>query len=248
MTVFITGAAGALGTELKKKYPDALTPTHDELDLGDKKKVFEYFKNHPDIDVIIHAGALTGIRPCEEHQPLAWRTNVEGTRNLVDAVLLSKQKIQFIYVSTACVFDGHHEMYKESSIPYPENFYALTKLVGESEIRKLSDFLIVRTNFVAKEKWPYPKAFTDRFGTYLFADGVAQGIFDVQKEGLTGIVHIVGDKKMSVFELAKITTPEVEPMTIEDYSGPKLTMDMSLNTERWKKYKINEDKEIQHTL
>ena len=41
------------------------------------------------------------------------------------------------------------------------------------------------------------------------------------------------------YELAKITTPDVEPMTIKDYSGPKLTMDMSLDTERWKKYKIS---------
>ena len=241
MTVFITGAAGALGTELKKKYPDALTPTHDELDLGDREKVFEYFKNHPGIDVIIHAGALTGIRPCEEDQPLAWRTNVEGTRNLVDATLQSENKIQFIYVSTACVFDGHSGMYKESSTPYPENFYALTKLVGESEVRKLPEFLIARTNFVAKEKWPYPKAFTDRFGTYLFADGVAQGISDVQKEKVTGIVHVVGDKKISVFELAKITTPDVQPMTINDYSGPPLTMDMSLDSEKWKKYTISKD-------
>ncbi|MFB5628401.1 MAG: SDR family oxidoreductase [Nitrosarchaeum sp.] len=241
MSVFITGGAGALGTELKKKYPNALAPTHQELDLGNREEVLRFFKNHPDIDVIIHAAALTGIRPCEENQPLAWKTNVEGTRNLVDAVLESKQKIQFIYVSTACVFDGHHEMYKESSIPYPENFYALTKLVGESEIRKLPEFLIVRTNFVAKVKFPYPKAFTDRYGTYLFADGVAQGIQDVQKEKLTGIVHIVGDKKMSIYELAKITTPEVQPMTIKEYSGPKLTMDMSLDTERWKKYKITEN-------
>jgi len=131
-------------------------------------------------------------------------------------------------------------MYKESSIPYPENFYALTKLVGESEVRKLPEFLIARTNFVAKEKWPYPKAFTDRFGTYLFADGVAQGIKDVQKEKLTGIVHIVGDKKISIYELAKMTTPDVQPMTIKDYSGPNLTMDMSLDTERWKKYEISE--------
>ena len=239
MTVFITGAAGALGTELKKKYTDALTPTHDELDVGNREKVFEFFKNHPDIDVIIHAGALTGIRPCEEDQSLAWKTNVEGTRNLVDATIQSENKIQFIYVSTACVFDGHSGMYKESSIPYPENFYALTKLIGESEVRKLPEFLIARTNFVAKEKWPYPKAFTDRFGTYLFADGVAQGISDVQKEKVTGIVHVVGDKKISVFELAKITTPDVQPMTINDYSGPPLTMDMSLDSERWKKYKIS---------
>ena len=239
MTVFITGAAGALGSELKKIYSDALTPTHKELDIGNREQVLDFFKNHPDIDVVIHAGALTGIRPCEENQPLAWNTNVEGTRNLVDAVLKSKQKIQFIYVSTACVFDGRHEMYKESSIPYPENFYALTKLVGESEVRKLPEFLIARTNFVAKTRFPYPRAFTDRYGTYLFADGVAKGIQDVQKEKLTGIVHIVGDKKMSIYELAKITTPEIQPMTIQDYSGPKLTMDMSLDSERWKKYKIS---------
>jgi len=239
MVTLITGSAGALGTELKKIYPNALAPTHKELDLCDRKAVFNFFEKNTNIDVIIHAGALTGIRPCEENQPLAWKTNVEGTRNLVDAVLDSKRKIQFIYVSTACVFDGHHEMYKESSIPYPENFYALTKLVGEHEIRRLPEYLIIRTNFVAKKKWPYPKAFTDRFGTYLFADGVAKGIEDVQKENLRGIVHIVGDKKISVFELAKIITPDVQPMTIKEYSGPKLTMDMSLDTERWKKYKLS---------
>jgi len=41
-----------------------------------------------------------------------------------------------------------------------------------------------------------------------------------------------------MFELAKITTPKVKPMTIDDYEGPSLTMDMSLDTERWKKYSL----------
>lgn len=239
MVTLITGGFGALGTELRKRYPTALAPNHNELDIKDRNAVFAYFEKHPDIDLVIHAAALTGIRPCEENNELAWKTNVEGTRNLVDVVLGLDHKVQFIYVSTACVFDGHHEMYKESSIPYPENFYALTKLVGEHEVRRLPQYLIVRTNFVAKKKWPYQQAFTDRFGTYLFADGVAKGIEDVQKENLQGIVHIVGDKKISVYELAKITTPDVKPMTIKEYSGPRLTMDMSLDTERWKKYKLS---------
>lgn len=238
MTILITGGSGALGTELKKRYSSALAPTHQELDVGNREAVFEYFEKNPEIDLIIHAGALTGIRPCEENKSLAWQSNVEGTKNLVDATLQSSKKIQFIYVSTACVFDGHSEMYKESSVPYPENFYALSKLLGEREVMRLPEYLIVRTNFVAKEKWAYPKAFTDRYGTYLFADGVAKGIEDVQKENLHGIVHVVGDRKVSIYELAKITTPDVQPMTIKDYSGPPLTMDMSLDTERWKKYKI----------
>ncbi len=239
MATLITGGSGALGTELKKKFKDALAPTHKELEIADKKSVDEFFKKN-DIDLVIHAGALTGIRPCEENKQLAWNTNVGGTRNLVEVSLASKRKVHFIYVSTACVFDGHTGMYKESSIPYPENFYALTKLLGEHEVNKLPEYLIIRTNFVAKKKWPYPKAFTDRFGTYLFADGVAEGINDVQKANLQGFVHIVGDKKMSIFELAKMTTSEVQPMTIKEYSGPKLTMDMSLDTERWKKYHISD--------
>lgn len=239
MIMLITGGSGALGIELKKIFPNSLAPDHNTLDITKKKDVFDYFKNH-EIDTVIHAAALTKIRPCEENRELAWKTNVEGTKNLVDTVLESNREIQFIYISTACVFDGHIGMYKESSIPYPENFYALTKLVAEHEVNKLPNHLIIRTNFVPKKRWPYPKAFTDRFGTYLFAEDIAKGISDVQKANLQGFVHIVGDKKMSMFELAKITTPDIQPMTIKDYSGPRLTMDMTLDTEIWKKYKISD--------
>jgi len=100
-------------------------------------------------------------------------------------------------------------------------------------------YLIVRSNFVPREKWPYEKAFTDRYGTYLFAEEVAKGIKDVLDERLTGIVHIVGDKKISMFELARITTPDVQQTTLKEYHGPPLTRDMSLDTIRWKKYMIN---------
>jgi len=44
-----------------------------------------------------------------------------------------------------------------------------------------------------------------------------------------------------MLELAKITTPNVKSMTINDYSGPELTMDMSLDSEKWKKYKISKN-------
>ena len=239
MTVLITGGTGVLGKELKILFSENLSPTHDELDITNKQSVFDFFKKN-NIDSVIHTAALTKVRVCEENQSLAWNVNVKGTQNLVESVLQSDHDINFTYVSTACVFDGHHEMYTESSIPYPENFYSLTKLLGEHEVAKLKNYLIIRTNFVPKKPWPYEKAFTDRFGTYLFADDVANAIFEIKNEKLSGIVHIVGDKKMSVFELAKLTTPEIQPMTINDYSGPRLTMDMSLDTERWKKYQVSQ--------
>ena len=238
MVVLITGGTGSLGVELQKVFLENISPTHEELDVTNKEQVKKIFRQNK-INTVIHTAAITKIRKCEDNRQLAWNVNVEGTKNLIDEIIHSKLNINFIYVSTACVFDGHSGMYTEKSIPYPENFYSLTKLLGEIEVNRLSNATIIRTNFVPKKPWPYETAFTDRFGTYLFADQVAKGIEDIIKEKMTGIVHVVGDKKMSVFELAKMTTPQIEPMTIDDYSGPPLTMDMSLDSQRWKKYKIN---------
>lgn len=239
MVVLITGGTGSLGIELKKIFLENISPTHKELDITNKEQVNKIFQQNK-IDTVIHTAAITKVRKCEDDKQLAWDVNVKGTKNLIDEIIHSKLNINFVYVSTACVFDGHSEMYTENSIPYPKNFYALTKLLGEFEVQKLPNSLIIRTNFVPKISWPYEKAFTDRFGTYLFADQVANGINDAIKEKFTGTVHIVGDKKMSIFELAQITTPNIEPMTINDYSGPPLTMDMSLDTVRLKKYKISD--------
>jgi dTDP-4-dehydrorhamnose reductase len=238
MVVLITGGTGSLGIELKKIFPENISPTHEELDITNKEQVNKIFQQNK-IDTVIHTAAITKVRKCEDDKQLAWDVNVKGTKNLIDEIIHSKLNINFIYVSTACVFDGHSSMYTENSIPYPENFYALTKLLGEFEVQKLSNSLIIRTNFVPKTPWPYKKAFTDRFGTYLFAEQVAYGIYDLIKEKIFGTIHVVGDKKISVFELAKLTTPDIEPMTIDDYVGPKLTIDMSLDTKKWKKYKIN---------
>ena len=238
MVVLITGGTGSLGIELQKIFTENISPTHRELDITNKEQVKKIFQQNK-IDTIIHTAAITKVRKCEEDKELAWDVNVEGTKNLIDIIIQLKLNINFVYVSTACVFDGHSGMYTEKSIPYPKNFYSLTKLLGEFEVSQLPNATIIRTNFVPKKPWPYEKAFTDRYGTYLFAEQVANGIKDIIKEKITGFVHIVGDKKMSVFELAKITTPEIKPMTIDDYSGPPLTIDMSLNSIKWKKYKIN---------
>ena len=237
MKSLITGGGGILGTELKKFFPNSLFPSHSELDITNHEMVFDYFSKN-EFDSIIHTAAMTSVRQCESEKKLSWDTNVIGTKNLVDAAIKFNPNSKFSYVSTACVFDGHIGMYKESSIPHPENFYALTKLIGEQFVKNLKNHIIIRTNFKGKQKWPYPKAFTDRFGTYLFADQVALGINDIIKENIQGVVHIVGKKKISMFELAQLTTPDIKPLTIDEYQGPPLTMDMSLDTERWKKYTL----------
>ncbi|MEM3727746.1 MAG: SDR family oxidoreductase [Candidatus Bathyarchaeia archaeon] len=237
--VMITGSTGRLGKELLKVFPDSFAPRHEELDIINKEAVFDFIKNYKP-EVLIHCAALTGIRECEENKLLAWRINVEGTENLVRACESFVRECYFVYISTACVFYGDKGDYVETDIPYPKNFYSLTKLLGEFVVKysNLKKWLIIRTNFVAREKWPYPKAFVDRFGTYLFADDLARAIKNIVEEGLTGILHVCGEEKLSMFELAKITTPEVQPMTLKEYNGPPLTVDMSLRSIRIKPFKL----------
>jgi dTDP-4-dehydrorhamnose reductase len=238
MTILLTGGSGALGSEIKKQFPDIIAPISEDLNIKNRDQVLDFVKKNK-INQIIHTAAIASVRTCDEQRQEAWQTNVEGTRNLVDALKLQDQSGYFIYVSTACVFRGDEQMYTEESVPYPVNFYALTKLIGETIVQSLSNHLIIRTNFVGKKKWPYKKAFTDRFGTYLFAEDVAKGIKEMHDSHQKGILHLAGDRIISMYELAKITTPEIEPMSINDYSGPHLTINMSLDSKRWKKYKIS---------
>ena len=115
MKALITGGSGILGTELKKFFPDSLFPSHSELDITNHEMVFDYFSKN-EFDSIIHTAAMTSVRQCESEKKLSWDTNVIGTKNLADAVIKFRPNSKFIYVSTACVFDGHVGMYKELSL------------------------------------------------------------------------------------------------------------------------------------
>ena len=239
MKVLITGASGGLGRSLKAQFRDSYCPTHKEMDVTNPDSVNKAIsKFRPDL--LIHAAALVGIRECEENRENAWKTNVEGTQNIVNALNKLKNNCYLVYLSTACVFAGEHDKcYTEDDVPSPKNYYSLTKLCGELVTRQYSNACIVRTNFVPKEQWKYPKAFADRFGTYLFADDVANGISEIVGKREKGIIHIVGDKRMSMYDLATLAgSKNIGKMTLVEYQGPPLTADMSMSTKRWKKYKI----------
>ncbi len=240
MTILVTGGNTSLSRELKQIYGDILIPDSKELDLTNKENI-EQFVSRNNFDCIIHNESLMNVRECEENKPKAEKINVESTKNLVNVIQQTNLRVKFIHLSTPCVFDGKEGMYVESSIPCPVNFYGLTRMSSELIVQKLQNYCIIRTNYVSKKKWPYEKAFVDRFGTYLFTEQVAKGILDLKKENISGIVHLAGDKKISMFELAKLTTPDIKPMTMKEYSGPPLTIDMSLDTKIWKKYPIQEN-------
>lgn len=237
--LLVTGGSGRLGSEIKKLHPEGLYPTHAEMDITDFNSIIKYLsdrgiKSNTRLKVI-HCAAFTSVKGCEEDKSRAWKTNVEGTRNIV-AVLDSFQIDKFVYIGSPCIFSGETGEYDELSIPDPKNYYGLTKLIAEWVIRqKIKRHLIVRTNFVKKAKWEHPKAFSDRFGSYLWAHQVAEGLLELmERQDIFGTYHLVGTERYSMFKLAK-RLPEndsLEQTTLEEHYSkhptPHLTRDMTM--------------------
>jgi len=221
--VLVTGGHGRLGKELQKLKPEWAYPTHAQMDFT-KEEDIEKWVCDTECARIIHLGAMTSVTQCQNDRKSAWKVNVEGVKNIV--YLCEEYDLKLTYISTPCIFDGESAPYNELSIPNPKNYYGFTKAVAEQIVSTLPDYQIIRSNFVPKEKWPFEGAYINRFGTYLYAHDLAWWIINL--ETLSPIVHICGDKRMSMYELARLTTPNVKPIRLEENSY--LTKDMSLNS------------------
>lgn len=225
MTEFLlTGGNGVLGTAFAKTYK-CYNPPKKNLNVTNLDTILDNIS--PDVNYLIHLAAITSVEKCENERQLAYDVNVTGTKNVIRAV--KHTGIKLIYVSTPCVFDGKTGKYNEKSLPYPVNYYGFTKALSEELIKESNiNYLILRTNFVGRCPWPYPKAFTDRFGSYLFVDEVSDQIF--LRRNHQGIEHVNGND-ISMFDLAKKVSPDVKPMTLDEYTGNvHLTKNMTMES------------------
>lgn len=144
--ILVTGATGFIGKNLLKKLLDKNLPVRAlardknkiskvnnlevvEGDLLDKEKLFKATEN---VDVVIHLAAVVKASSSYGYN----KTNIEGTKNLVEACLKNKVK-KIIYISSldACL-DG-------------TNCYGESKALGEKiVIASGIDYIIIRPALV----------------------------------------------------------------------------------------------------
>src|SRR4030042_4857446 len=96
LKLLITGASGLYGSKLAKLAVDRGIEVYSsdiqglstygnfvKLDIADKAQVDEAFHNIKP-DVVVHAATLTDVDKCEMNKELAWRVNVDGTKNIAE--------------------------------------------------------------------------------------------------------------------------------------------------------------------
>lgn len=256
MKILVTGASGLLGSAVSVRFKDyfdvvSAYTSHKVkidgcktiyLDITDASGTVNLIKKIKP-DIIIHAASLVGINICEKEKELAYKVNVEGTKNVVNAAKLSKSKI--VYISTDYVFDGKKGMYKENDKPNPINNYGQTKLEGEKFI-DLKTNAIIRTSIygwnVVKERksfstWAIDElknhkkinVFADQFNSMILVNDLAEALKKVLDGEYAGILNIASSERISkynfVLQLCDAFSLEknlVTPIKLKDMGGSEL--------------------------
>ena len=218
LKVAITGSKGLIGSRIKELLRQEIAFTELELpdfDITNRKHAINLIKDI-DFDLFFHLAAYTNIDQAEKEKEKAYLINVQGTKNVFDAVVEKKRK--FIFVSTDFVFDGQHHPFYEESVPKPLSYYAKTKYEAEKLIKKQA--MIVRFSYPYRAKHPSKPDFvkricqdleqkrqiyliTDSLMTPTFIDDIAFAMKYLFENFSTDIFHIVGTDSLSPYDAGK---------------------------------------------
>ncbi|MDA3039192.1 MAG: dTDP-4-dehydrorhamnose reductase [Actinomycetota bacterium] len=148
--VLVTGAAGQLGTELKRAaWPDDVSLvalSSAELDITSRGAVLDtVMRLRP--SVIVNAAAYTAVDPAEDDEDQALLVNATAVGFLAEAADLADALL--IHVSTDYVFDGSKSgWYLEADPIAPIGAYGRTKAAGEAAALTASRSVVLRTAWV----------------------------------------------------------------------------------------------------
>jgi len=146
MKILITGIYGFLGTHLANK----LAENHTVFGLYNTEKEVVFNENIvcfnkldsidivPDVIIMCHAAVSSGSTNI--NKSTLTEVNVGFTQKIVEKF----PAIKSIYVSSVSIFGNKNEVVNEELVVNPETDYALSKLLGEKEVSRNSDSVIIR--------------------------------------------------------------------------------------------------------
>ncbi len=246
MRIIICGGQGQLGYDcnrfLSSRY-EVKAASSKELDVTDAEVVDRTIKDYKP-DIILNCAAYTKVDVCEVERERAWKTNVEGPRNL--SLSIRRYGGKLIHISTDYVFNGKKkspEPYNEDDEPSPLSYYGRTKLEGEFVVRQMIDnYMIIRTAWVygikgnnflktilklaLKNPHREIRVVTDQYGSPTWSYRLAQQIGKLIEVDGRGIYHATSEGYCTWYELAVYFLEKmgiehnITPCTTEDYPTP----------------------------
>ena len=240
----VTGCKGQLGFDIvrelnKRGIYDILALDVDDMDITDKRIVDKIIGEYKP-EYVFHCAAYTAVDKAEENEEIAYKINVDGTRNIANACRNINSKL--IYISTDYVFDGkqkENESYKPDDEVNPLSVYGKTKYLGELAALENPKTFVVRTawvfglngnNFVKtmlklSENHDSLNVVSDQIGSPTYTVDLAKLLVDMSETDKYGIYHGTNSGYTSWAEFAdyilKDTNTKVNYVTTEEYYKPQ---------------------------
>jgi len=147
---------------------------------------------------------------CEQNEDEAYRINVAGVKNILEAAKDSK----IVFYSSSYVFDGSQMNWAEDDDPSPLNVYGKHKVLVESEmkhgltIRTIGVFGMDKKNFISQmvrkakagEEAIVPN---DQWVNPISDFDLAKASYELLLQGATGIVHVAGGVYLTKYQWAQ---------------------------------------------
>ena len=285
MKLLITGASGLFGSKLaelavnRQHQVYAAYSQHNathgipvQLDVTNKEKVeAEIEKAKP--DAVVHAATMTDVDKCDLNRELAWKTNVEGTRNVAQAT--KSFNAFLLYISSDYVFDGEKGFYKETDLPSPISYYAYTKLKAEEYVKDvMGEYCIARPSVIygalqaagkinfalwlldKLKKKETAKVIIDQWNSPTLNTSLAQMSLEILERKLTGLYHLSGATRISRYDFAVLLakTFGLDPSifvtaSLREFSFiAKRPRDSSLNTSKAEHILKNKPLKVEEAL
>lgn len=165
MKILVFGGTGFLGQKLiekikkkntifiyinKTKFKFERNVKHAKIKKLDYKNIEKFIRDH-NIKLLLNLASLTSVELCEKFKRKSFKVHVVLPKIL--SKISNEKKIRIVHVSTDHLFSGKQtKPYDEISQPFPQNYYAKTKFLGEKEVKSTQDYMIIRTNFFGLDK------------------------------------------------------------------------------------------------
>lgn len=230
--ILITGTTGLVGARLLPRLTEAgwncralvrsgknipaevLTIEGDLLDAASLTEAVN------DITTIIHLAAVFRTQDTD----LIWKSNFEGTHNLIEAAKIQAPRCRFIMASTAHVYNTNnsHPGREDDSVD-PQHAYPASKFAAENALRESGlNWSILRFPFVYGDKDEHLETFPKYMAAAKWHPATRMStihhidIFTAMKMALDGvmdgrIVNISDESPTSVYELVQLVGHKMEP-------------------------------------
>jgi len=224
MNCAITGSSGVLGSYITQNNPK-VNFLKFKGDVTNKKEITNWILKS-NFEVFLHLAAIVPTSEISKNYIKAKKVNYDGTRNIVDALLL-KKNIWFFYASSSHVYPSSSIKIRENSKLKPITLYGKLKYMSElyileklkkSKINYCVGRIFSFTHLGQKESFFIPSIYkkntitnnssitfvnTNHVRDFISVSDINRAIFFLFKKKATGIFNIGSGNKINLNLLVK---------------------------------------------